>query len=384
MAHTTLRQVINILSIIGAAYAFPTYAASDIGSISEMQGGGEIQRNASTLPAAAKSSIEKLDTVSTNSQGKVKITFEDKTTVNITENSKLVIDDFVYDGNNASKSKLGLKVALGTVRYASGALGHSNPDGVNIATPTATIGVRGTDFVMSVDEIGRTTVILVPNCFDDRDVTKINFNCPNGQISVSTGSGTVIMNKPFQATVVESSFAPPSPPVPVNTAVKAMNNNNIQIASLNTDDGKNLLMMARESIKKYTSPGQRQADDNKDPVSDDLEQVSVAILPRQATLSKLEKIYIDINGGLPKKTVYTNVSPTFRKQIQSGWVYARMSDDKNQLAIVYTPKDSTAQIVSSQNGIIDAYNYSDAKWTTSGMGRPNGHITIIQNGAPPR
>jgi hypothetical protein len=384
MVHLTLKQVTNILAIIGAAYTFPVYAASDIGSITEMQGGGQIQRNTSTLPAASKSGIEKMDTISTNTQGKLKITFEDKTIVNITENSKLVIDDFVYDGSNANKGKLGLKVALGTVRYASGALGHSNPDGVNITTPTATIGVRGTDFVMSVDEMGRTTVVLVPNCFDDKDVTKINFNCPNGQISVSTGSGTVIMNKPFQATVVESSFAPPSPPVPVNTAVKAMNNNNIQIASLNTDDGKNLLMMAREAVKKYVSPGQRQADDNKEPIRDDLEQVSVAILPRQATLSELEKIYIDMNGELPKKTVYTNVSPTFRKQIQNGWVYARMSDDKNQLAIVYTPKDSTTQIVSSQNGIVDAYNYSDAKWTTSGTGRPNGHITIIQNGAPPR
>jgi hypothetical protein len=384
MAHSTLRQVINILAIIGAAYTFPTYAASDIGSISEIQGGGQIQRNTTTLPAAAKSGIEKMDTVSTNSQGKVKIIFEDKTTVNITENSKLVIDDFVYDGGNASKGKLGLKVALGTVRYASGALGHTNPEGVNITTPTATIGVRGTDFVMSVDEIGRTTVVLVPNCFDDKDVTKINFNCPNGEISVSTGSGTIVMNKPFQATVVESSFSPPSAPVPVNTAVKSMNNTNIQISSLITDDGKSLLIMARESIKKYINPGQRQADDNKEPVSDDLEQVSVAMLPRQATISEVEKIYIDINGELPKKTVYTNVSPTFRKQIQNGWVYARMSEDKNQLAIVYTSKDSTAQVVSSQNGIVDAYNYSDAKWTTSGTGRPNGHITIIQNGAPPR
>jgi len=383
MAFTISKLVTKTLGILLLALASPALAS--IGSITEAKGGGQIRRGPSAMPAGRGAGIEKMDTVSTNSQGKFKIVFVDATTVNITENSRLVIDAFVFDNNNKAKGKLGLKVALGTVRYASGALAHGNPKGVNIRTPTATIAVRGTDFVMSVDEAGRSTVVLVPSCFDDKDITKTNFDCPAGAIDVITASGVVSMTKPFQATVVENAFAPPSPPVIVNPAMKALNNT-IQIAPLATDDGQSLLKVAREAVKKFVNPSKAASDDNKDPNSgtgDNVEQVAIAIQPRQATQAEIEQVYEDINGALPKETIYTNVSPTYRKKIQEGWVYARISDDKNQIVGVWVPKDSEVQVVSSQNGIVDAYNFMDHKWTTSGTGRPQGTITVIQNGAPP-
>ena len=171
MAISRSKLVTKLFGILLLAIATPAIAS--IGSITDLKGAGQIKRGAKASPAVKGAGIEKMDTVSTNSQGRAKITFVDATTVNITENSRLVIDDFVYDGNNKSKGKLGLKLALGTARYASGALAHGNPKGVNIRTPTATIAVRGTDFVMSVDEAGRSTVVLVPLCFDDKDITKI-------------------------------------------------------------------------------------------------------------------------------------------------------------------------------------------------------------------
>ena len=380
----TSRLVTKLIIFLSLAIASPAIAG--IGSITDIKGGGQVKRGKISLPAGRGTSIEKMDTVATNSQGRFKITFVDATTVNITENSRLIIDAFVFDGGNKSKNKLGLKVALGTVRYTSGALAHGNPGGVNIRTPTATIAVRGTDFVMSVDEAGRSTVVLVPNCFDDKDTTKINFDCPSGAIDVITASGTVTMTKPFQATVVENSFAPPSPPVIVNPALKSLNNS-IQIAPLSTDDGQSLLKLARESVKKFTNPSKAAADDNKDPnagTSDNVEQVAVAVTPRQATSAELEQVYIEINGKLPKETIYTNVSPTYHKQVQEGWVYARISDDKNQIAVVWVDKLADSQIVTVQNNVEDVYNFKDAKWTASGTGRPQGNITIIQNGAPPK
>lgn len=381
MVFSTSRLVTKLLSILLLVIASPAIAS--IGSITDFKGAGQIKRGAKAAPASKGAGIEKMDTVSTNSQGRFRITFVDATTVNITENSRLVIDDFVYDGNNKSKGKLGLKLALGTARYASGALAHGNPKGVNIRTPTATIAVRGTDFVMSVDEAGRSTVVLVPTCFDDKDITKVNFDCPNGAIDVMTAAGVVSLTQPFQATIVENAFAPPAPPVIINPALKSMNNN-IQVAPLETDDGQSLIALARESLKKYTNPAKAAADDNKDPsVGATTEQIAVATRPRQATPEELVKVYAEINGEQPKVTIYTNVSPTFRKLIQVGWVYARISEDKNQAVGVWSDKDTQAQVVSVQNGIIDVYNFMDAKWTTSGAGRPQGNITIIQNGAPP-
>ena len=95
--------------------------------------------------------------------GKVGIEFADQTKVQVNENSKLVIDEFVYDPKKPAAGKLALKMASGTVRYASGAIAHNSPNSVNINTPSATIGIRGTDFTATVDELGASTIILLPS-----------------------------------------------------------------------------------------------------------------------------------------------------------------------------------------------------------------------------
>lgn len=373
MARLISKLVINLLLLVSV----PAFAG--VGSISEFKGGGTVKRGAKVAPAAKGSNIEKNDTVSTNSQGRFKITFVDATTVNITQNSRLVIDDFVYDGGNKSKGKLGLRLAMGTAKYTSGAIAKGNARGVGIRTPTATIAVRGTDFVMSVDEAGRSTIVLVPECYNDTDITKINFDCPAGAIDVMTAAGIVTLDKPFQATMVENSYAPPAPPVTINPALKGMDNN-IQIAPLETDDGQSLINAAREALKKFVNPAKAASDDNKEPNTgdDDAEEAATAAI-RLPTQEELQEVYAAYNdGATPKETIYTNVSPTFKKLVQVGWVYSRISEDKNQSVVVWLPKDTEAQIVSSQNGIVDAYNFMDDKWTTTGTGRPQGNITIIQ------
>ena len=377
MAHLISRLATSLsilLFSVSSAYA-------NVGSITEFRGNGTIKRGSSSIAAAQGAGIEKSDRVSTSSSGRFKLTFVDKTTVSITENSSLVIDDFVYDSGKPSIGKLGLRAALGTVRYTSGNLAHDNPKGVSVKTPTATIAVRGTDFVMSVDEIGRSTVVLVPECYNDLDITKQTAECPNGAIDVVTASGIVTLNKPFQATVVENAFVPPAPPIVINPLNKGLNNG-IQISPLQTDDGQSLLEHARESLKKFSNPSKAAADDNKDPAigtKDSVEHVAASLV-RQATPQELLNVYAEFNeGSKPQETIYTNVSPTFKKQIQVGWVYSRLSEDKQQAVTVYLKKNTELEIISVQNGIPDAYNFMDDKWTTSGTGRPQGSIVVIQN-----
>ena len=156
-----------------------------------------------------------LDTVVT-AKSKVTLSFEDATTVKITEQSKLLIDDFVYDSNKGT-GKLALKVALGTARYASGQIAKTNPQSVNIQTPTATIAVRGTDFSMTVDELGRSLVMLLPSC--DK-----NGKCVTGAIEVSTDAGSVYMNQAYQATLVASRDSPPSKPLIIELDQANINN----------------------------------------------------------------------------------------------------------------------------------------------------------------
>ena len=180
-----------------------------------------ILRKSSTLTGAKGTGVEMADSIKTT-QGKVGITFADETKVQVNENSKLVIDEFVYDPNNKKGGKLAVNVALGTVRYASGQIAHNNPQAVAVNTPTATVGVRGTDFTATVDELGRSTIILLPSCRKGwQDIKK---DCITGEISVTTDEGTVIMNQPFQATKVESKESKPFKPVIINLTEDQISN----------------------------------------------------------------------------------------------------------------------------------------------------------------
>ena len=196
------------------------YAA--IGTITEqVNAPPSIVRKSATLAGSKGSGVEADDNVRTTA-GKVGITFTDNTRVQINENSKLVIDSFVFDPNNKKGGKLAMKVAMGTVRYASGSVAHNNPDSVRLTTPTATIAVRGTDFTMTVDELGRSTVILLPSC--PRGWIDMERDCKIGKIEVITDEGKVIMDKAFQATRVDSRESKPFKPTILNLSEDMINN----------------------------------------------------------------------------------------------------------------------------------------------------------------
>lgn len=180
-----------------------------------------ILRKSSTLTGAKGVGVEMADSIKTT-QGKVGITFADDTKVQISENSKLVIDEFVYDSNNKKGGKLSVNVALGTVRYASGQIAHNNPQAVSVNTPSATIGVRGTDFTATVDELGRSIIILLPSC--PKGWTDIQKDCIIGKIEVVTDEGKVIMDQAFQATRVETRDTKPLPPVILNLTEDQISN----------------------------------------------------------------------------------------------------------------------------------------------------------------
>lgn len=156
----------------------------------------------------------------TTVNGKAGITFQDDTKVQITEHSRLVIDNFVYDGEKKT-GKLGMKMALGTIKYASGQIAKSDPQQVMVETPTATIGVRGTDFSGTVDEIGRSTIVLLPSC--PTGWRNIERDCVVGSISVTTVMGTIWLTKAFETVNVQTSMNTPKSSI-MNLSLDQINN----------------------------------------------------------------------------------------------------------------------------------------------------------------
>ena len=197
----------------------PINSFAGVGKVTEQTGPTEIIRDKKSISSNLNTAVQMNDTVST-AKAKAELTFEDKTTVKLTEHSKMVIDDFVYDPKKGS-GKLALNMALGTARYASGQIAKNNPQQVAIKTPTASIAVRGTDFSMTVDELGRSLVMLLPSC-DSK-------GCVTGAIEVSNFGGVVLLDVPYQATLVNSAYTPPSEPVVVK--IDQANINNMLIIS---------------------------------------------------------------------------------------------------------------------------------------------------------
>ena len=182
--------------------ATPAYA--EIGDIGKIKGSGALERGNESIIAEQGVSVQTMDTAVT-ADAKMRIDFVDDTRVDITQHSRLLIDEFVYDPANDIGS-LSLKATLGTVRYASGQISKKYQQNVKIRTPSATIGVRGTDFIMVVDEMGGSMITLLPSC----DTAGM---CYVGEIEVETDTGFVILNQAFQATLTTTSWQPPAPPL---------------------------------------------------------------------------------------------------------------------------------------------------------------------------
>ena len=191
---------------------FASSAYASIGNVVKQKGNASVERSGAKSVLQKGSGIEFKDNVRTGN-GNVGIRFVDDTNVAVSPQSSLVIDEFVYDPNSRSGSKLVMNVALGTVRYASGNIARLSRQNVDIRTPTARIGVRGTAFSMTVDEVGRSLVILLPN----RDGSV-------GEISVESDAGQVILTQAFQSTMVGTSEANPSKPVILDLTIDQINN----------------------------------------------------------------------------------------------------------------------------------------------------------------
>jgi len=210
--HKLTKWTIIILILF---YAGPSWAS--IGNVDQFEGNGVVDRKDGdkNIIIEQELEVEQFDTVKTGN-GKVGILFIDDTRVDVTQHSKLIIDEFVFDPNT-NTGKLSLKAALGTVRYASGQIAKNSKQDVKITTPTATIGVRGTDFSMTIDELGGSTIILLPSC-------DVKGNCFVGEISVESAAGQVILNQAFQATQVTVPETPPTPPVKLDLELDMINN----------------------------------------------------------------------------------------------------------------------------------------------------------------
>ena len=189
----TLLTIVSLLIISGFGYAEP------IGGVIESTGVTSLVRESNRLTSDVGTDVNIYDEAET-ANGRMLIEFLDEEKLSLTENSLVYIDEAYYDPD-PSLSKMSIRMARGTARFASGAGNRIKKQNVDVATPTANITMRGTDFTTTIDELGRTMVVLLP----DEET-----GASSGEIVVYNDGGEVVLTEAYAATVVSSYDTPPT------------------------------------------------------------------------------------------------------------------------------------------------------------------------------
>jgi hypothetical protein len=137
--------------IVALALAFPGIAAAaDVGLIKVAKGSVQIQRGAAKLPASVGASLQASDVIITGADGSAGITFTDNSLVSVGPNSVFAIEKYSFDTTTHAGEFQG-NLKQGRLAAVSGKMVKQSPESMKIRTPSAVMGVRGTEFVVEVD-----------------------------------------------------------------------------------------------------------------------------------------------------------------------------------------------------------------------------------------
>lgn len=124
-------------------------AKSQAGIVKVVRGEVQVQRQAQPLPLEVGDKLYPGDRVLTGADAAVGITLRDDTLMSLGPKTSFVLEDFKFD-ESSGEGNIAVRLAKGTLRYVSGLIGKYTPERQQVATPTATIGIRGTDFIVEV------------------------------------------------------------------------------------------------------------------------------------------------------------------------------------------------------------------------------------------
>ena len=190
----------------------PQPVAKNIGSISELNGVTRVVRE-KPLKSELGFLLDSMDKLET-AAGRMGVTFLDETTIRLTENSTVIVDSYIFDPN-PSNSSMALNFVKGTGRFISSKSKGIKKENIKIrAGNSATVGIRGTDLTLTVTDTGEVLVILLPDEFGES----------SGEIIVTTALGSVVLNKPYQATTVYNLESVPSNPIILDLTLDQIDN----------------------------------------------------------------------------------------------------------------------------------------------------------------
>lgn len=143
-----------LLGTFAAALACGLVAAAgaaDIGQIKTIKGQVSIERSGQAVPGSVGLRLQGADVLTTGVDGAVGITMSDNSLLSAGPNTVLSLDRYEFDATT-SRGQFDATLKKGSLAVISGRIAKQAPDAMKVRTPTSTLGVRGTEFVVSAND----------------------------------------------------------------------------------------------------------------------------------------------------------------------------------------------------------------------------------------
>jgi hypothetical protein len=125
--------------------------AEDIGQVKVAKGEVHVERDGARIAAKVGMGIRQSDVLVTGADGSAGVTFSDNSLLSTGPNSVLVVDRYNFNSTTHS-GRFDASLKKGTLAVVSGKMVKQSPDAMHVRTPAAIMGVRGTEFLVQVDE----------------------------------------------------------------------------------------------------------------------------------------------------------------------------------------------------------------------------------------
>ena len=151
----TVLQGVRPLLIAGLLTLAPVGQAQEliepIGYIMKVQGEATVTSRGQTIDAALGQAVILGAVLRTGAQGSMGLTLSDNTVLSFGPNSEFAVDEYAFEPAR-EELRLSARITRGTLNFISGVIAKLRPEAVELKTPTGTIGVRGTHFLVKVGQ----------------------------------------------------------------------------------------------------------------------------------------------------------------------------------------------------------------------------------------
>lgn len=138
--------------------------------------------------------------VNTTANSSALLKFEDGQVVTMQANSSLHVQEYHYDAKQAENSNIALSMLKGGMRFITGLIGQQSKQAFKLVTPSATIGIRGTEFMVAMVDDSMYSQVLA----GDIGVANVA-----GETIVGAGQFATVASPTALATLVSASAIPP-------------------------------------------------------------------------------------------------------------------------------------------------------------------------------